>query len=87
MNNNNNNNNQSPKSFADSFMSVSSNLAIRYSINMHLDFIQEFIKFADNTRDIDLQNAILTEIQDCEHEILNLIRHYEFNTQHKENID
>lgn len=81
----NNNNTTTKKSFVDSFKDVSNNLATRYNINMHLDFIQEFIKFADNTRDFDLQNAILTEIKDCECEILNLISDYEHDTSNKEN--
>lgn len=72
-----NNNTTTQKSFVESFKGVAKNLAIRYSINMHLDFIQEFIKFADNTRDIYLQNSILDEIQRAESEILNLISDYE----------
>lgn len=74
---NNNNNNQTTKSFVNSFQSISKNLAIRYSINMHLDFINEFIKFADNTRDIDLQGAILTEIELAESAIIDIINKYE----------
>ena len=82
------NNNKTPKqSFVNSFKSVSKNLAIRYSINMHLDFIQEFIKFADNTRDIELQDSILTEIQNCEEHIINIIKFYEDERKDKENID
>ena len=79
-------NNTTPKqTFVDSFKSVSKNLAIRYAINMHLDFIQEFIKFADNTRDIELQDNILIEIQRCEESIINHINNYE--RDNKENID
>lgn len=80
-----NKNNITKTSFVNSFKDVSKNLAIRYSTNMHLDFIQEFIKFADNTRDIELQDSILSEIQSCEHNIINLIENYENN--HKKNID
>lgn len=83
----NNNNNSVKQSFVDSFKSVSKNLAIRYSINMHLDFIQEFIKFADNTRDIELQDAILSEIQLAESAIITLIKNYEDERKNKENID
>lgn len=83
----NNNNNNTVKSFVDSFKSVSNNLAVRYSINMHLDFINEFIKFADNTRDIDLQKSILTEIQCAESAIINLINIYEDENRNKENVD
>ena len=74
---NNNNNNQTKTSFVDSFNNIAQNLATRYSINMHLDFIQEFIKFADNTRDVDLLNSILCKITDCEDSILDLIHNYE----------
>lgn len=81
-----NNNNSSKLSFVNSFNNVSKNLAIRYSINMHLDFIQEFIKFADNTRDIDLQNDILEQIQTCEHYIINLIQNYEDSNKENSNI-
>lgn len=84
---NNNNNNQNQKSFVDSFKSVAKNLATRYSINMHLDFIQEFIKFADNTRDIDLQDAILNKIMICEENIINIIENYENHTNNSKDID
>lgn len=79
MNNNinNNNNNNDKKSFVDSFKNVAKNLAIRYTINMHLDFINEFIKFVDNTRDINLQDSVLEVIQRAESEILNIINDYE----------
>lgn len=80
-----NKNNITKKSFVNSFKDVSENLAIRYSINMHLDFIHEFIKFADNTTDLDLQDSILCEIQSCEQNILKLIEYYENN--HSENIN
>lgn len=70
-------NNSKPTSFVDSFKSVSKNLETRYSINMHLDFIQEFVKFADNTRDIDLQDSILRTIVDCENLIIEIINDYE----------
>lgn len=83
--NNNNTNNNTKMSFVDSFKNVSENLALRYTINMHLDFIQEFIKFADNTRDINLQESILSEIQKCEQFILNLIKFYEDENNNKEN--
>lgn len=79
------NNTPTKMSFVDSFKNVSKNLAIRYSINMHLDFIQEFIKFADNTRDIELQNDILEQIQTCEHYIINLIQNYEDNNKENTN--
>lgn len=84
---NNNTNNQSMKSFVDSFKSVSKNLATRYSINMHLDFIQEFIKFADNTRDIDLQDAILAQIMICEDNIINIIKNYENHSNNSKDIN
>lgn len=84
---NNNNNNPANNSFVDSFKSVSKNLAIRYSINMHIDFINEFIKFADNTRDIELQSLILAEIQHAEENILNFIKTFENERDNKENID
>lgn len=85
--NNNNNNNQSQKSFVDSFNAIQMNLRGRYAINMHLDFINEFIKFADNTRDISLIDSILNVISDTQNTILNLIKDYENERNNKENID
>ena len=82
-----NNNISTQKSFTDSFKSVYDNLSTRYSINMHIDFINEFIKFADNTRDIDLQKRFLNIIENCEHRLLNFIKEYENETNNKENID
>ena len=79
--NNSNNNNQNQKSFVDSFNAIQINLRGRYAINMHLDFINEFIKFADNTRDISLIDSILNEIVDTQSRILNLIKNYE-NEKH-----
>lgn len=83
----NHNDNISSKSFVESFLSVSQNLSIRYSINMHLDFIQEFIKFVDNTRNAELQYAVLAKIQAAESDIINLIKNYEDERKDKENID
>lgn len=80
-----NNKTNTQTSFVESFKNVSKNLAVRYSINMHLDFIQEFIKFADNTRDLDLQESILSEIQLAESAIISIINDYE--NRNKENID
>ena len=84
---NNNNNPSTQKTFVDSFKRVSKNLATRYTINMHLDFINEFIKFADNTRDLELQETILSEIQLAESAILSIINNYENENRNKENID
>lgn len=83
----NNNNNTARKSFSNSFDSVKSNLVLRYSMNMHMDFINEFIKFADNTRDAKLQDKILTEIERAENNILTLINSYENERDNKENIN
>lgn len=77
----------SKKSFVESFKSISYNLELRYNVNMHLDFINEFIKFADNTRDADLMNSILDIIHDAQDSILNLINNYEHENKHKEDID
>ena len=82
---NNNDINQLSKSFVDSFNSISKNLYVRYDINMYLDFINEFVKYADNTRDIDLQNDIRSVIIDAKNQILNYISLYE--NRNKENND
>lgn len=71
------NNTTTQKSFVDTFNGLAKNLAVRYTINMHLDFINEFVKFSDNTRDLELLNAVLDQIQLAESSILNIIKCYE----------
>lgn len=75
------------QSFVDSFNDILPKLSIRYDINMHLDFIQEFIKFADNTRDSNLLGLISAVIHDAQGEILEIIKRYENERNSKENID
>ena len=74
-------------SFVDSFNNILPNLAIRYDINMHLDFIQEFIKYADNTRDSYLLGLISAVIHDAQGQILEIIKRYENERDNKENVD
>ena len=74
---NNNNNNLTNKSFVKSFNDIYPNLLSRYQINMYLDFINECIKFADNTRDITLLHNIHEIVYKTYKEILNIIEEYE----------
>lgn len=82
---NNNNTKTTNKSFVESFKSIEQNLIARYCIQRELDFINEFVKYVDNTRNLDLAHCVVREITSTKDVILKLINEYE--ADNKEKID